>query len=311
MRRCMSRKTSSSSAHTRYLPRRAEPLARARPCDGVDDRLGRQRQAPARVGDLQALDDAPLDEGRELAADRLDLGELGHRRQRTRRRAALRGTACREARRPRGPPATAASRRRRRPAGRRGGARPGPRRSASSGACSRVWSVCGARGSTPWSAVSTSRSSSRRSAEPLADGGVDLAQRAVEALDVLAVAVDLVGLDQVGEDEARRRARAASSPMRGDRRARSWRPGGTRRCRRRRRGRGPCRRRGPATPALVQLLEVASAPAARPRSPCAPRCARTRPARRRTAARSRARPRARRSCASRARWRRPRAARAR
>jgi hypothetical protein len=44
--------------------------------DGVDDGLGRKRQAPARVGDRQPRDDAPLDEGRELAADRLDLGEL-------------------------------------------------------------------------------------------------------------------------------------------------------------------------------------------------------------------------------------------
>jgi hypothetical protein len=44
--------------------------------NGVDDRLGRERQAPARVGDLQPCDDTPLDEGRELAADRLDLGEL-------------------------------------------------------------------------------------------------------------------------------------------------------------------------------------------------------------------------------------------
>ena len=39
-------------------------------------------------------------------------------------------------------------------------------------------------------------------AQPLADRGVDLAQRAVEALDVVAVAVDLVGLHEVGEDEA-------------------------------------------------------------------------------------------------------------
>jgi hypothetical protein len=40
----------------------------------VDDRLGRQGQAPAGIGDLQAREDAPLDEGRELATDGLDLG---------------------------------------------------------------------------------------------------------------------------------------------------------------------------------------------------------------------------------------------
>jgi hypothetical protein len=44
--------------------------------DRVDDRLGGERQAPARIGNRQPRDDAPLDEGRELAADRLDLGKL-------------------------------------------------------------------------------------------------------------------------------------------------------------------------------------------------------------------------------------------
>ena len=46
--------------------------------------------------------------------------------------------------------------------------------------------------------------------QPLPHGRVDLAQRAVEALDVVAVAEDLVGLDEVGEHEARRRARRSA-----------------------------------------------------------------------------------------------------
>ena len=112
-----------------------------------------------------------------------------------------------------GEPAQRRSRRRRR-AGRRGGGRRGPRTTASSGACSRVWSVPGVVGSQPWSAVSTSRSPGRRSSsQPATAASISRSAR-VEALDVLAVPVDLVGLDEVGEHEARRRARAAarSSP---------------------------------------------------------------------------------------------------
>ena len=48
---------------------------------------------------------------------------------------------------------------------------------ASSGAYSRVWSVCGAVGSTPWSAVRISRSSSRSSPSHSATAAVDLDQR--------------------------------------------------------------------------------------------------------------------------------------
>ena len=76
-----------------------------------------------------------------------------------------------------GQPAQARSRRRR-PARRRGGARRGRRTTASSGACSRVWSVCGVAGSQPWSAVRTSRSPSRSSPSQRRDRRVDLAQRA-------------------------------------------------------------------------------------------------------------------------------------
>jgi len=56
----------------------AEPLD-APALDGVDQLLRRTRQRPPRVEDLDALQDAPLDVGRELTTDRLDLGKLGQR----------------------------------------------------------------------------------------------------------------------------------------------------------------------------------------------------------------------------------------
>ena len=49
-----------------------------RPSTASRERLGRERQAPARVEDLQRVERAPLDARGELAADRLDLGQLGH-----------------------------------------------------------------------------------------------------------------------------------------------------------------------------------------------------------------------------------------
>ena len=57
-----------------------EPLD-APPLERVADRAGLERQAPAGVEDVERRQLAPLDDGRELAADRLDLGELGHRSQ--------------------------------------------------------------------------------------------------------------------------------------------------------------------------------------------------------------------------------------
>jgi hypothetical protein len=41
-------------------------------------------------------------------------------------------------------------------------------------------------------------------AQPAGERRVDLTQRVVEALDIVPVSIDLVGLDQVGEDEAAR-----------------------------------------------------------------------------------------------------------
>ena len=47
----------------------------------------------------------------------------------------------------------------------------------------------------------TSRSAGAQPAEPLPHRGVDRLQRAVKTLGVVSVAVDLVGLDEVGEHE--------------------------------------------------------------------------------------------------------------
>ena len=81
IRRCMSRCTSSSSSQTRYLPRRPSALDRGGP-----RRAARPPRAPAARtsagrGSRSAREHAALDARRELAADRLDLGQLGHRAQ--------------------------------------------------------------------------------------------------------------------------------------------------------------------------------------------------------------------------------------
>ena len=60
----------------------------------------------------------------------------------------------------------------------------------------------GVVGSTPWSAVRTRRSSGAEALEPAADRRVDLRAAPVEARDVVAVAVELVGLDEVREHQA-------------------------------------------------------------------------------------------------------------
>ena len=81
-------------------------------------------------------------------------------------------------------------------------------RRASSGACSRVWSVCGERRVAAVVGGHDQQIVARPARQPARQRGVDRAQRAVEAVDVLAVAVDLVGLDQVGEHEP-----SSSSPI--------------------------------------------------------------------------------------------------
>ena len=116
------------------------------------------------------------------------------------------------------------------PAGRRCGRRSQRRQDAPTSAIGPSWAAAGegreqrdvlARvvpagwsGSTPWSAVRTSRSraGSSRSSQPPTAASI-AGERAGEAARVLAVAVELVRVDEVGEHEARRRARRrARSP---------------------------------------------------------------------------------------------------
>ena len=47
--------------------------------ESIGDRLGRRRHRPARVPDVDRLEAPALERGRQLTADRLDLGKLGHR----------------------------------------------------------------------------------------------------------------------------------------------------------------------------------------------------------------------------------------
>jgi hypothetical protein len=51
----------------------------APPLDRGGELVGRERAAPARVEHLELAHDPALDAGRQMAADRLYLGQLGHR----------------------------------------------------------------------------------------------------------------------------------------------------------------------------------------------------------------------------------------
>ncbi len=169
---------------------------------------------------------------------------------------------------------------------------PWPAKAASSGTCSRVWSVPGWSGSQPWSAVTSRRSSAPSRARQAAELVVDAPQRGVEARDVLAVAVELVGVDEVGEDQAGVET-VDQGRRRGQRRlvvgpgVRLVDPAARRRSRR------PCPRRGPGLPRGLERLQVGRARAGRRCSRAGPPCGRSCPARRRTAGRSRGRRRAR------------------
>ena len=77
MRRCMSSVDVVLRLPEEVLAAPAEVLD-APSDERVDERRGRQRLAPPGIGDLQRLQRATLDQRRELAADRLDLGKLGH-----------------------------------------------------------------------------------------------------------------------------------------------------------------------------------------------------------------------------------------
>ena len=195
MRRCISRNSSSSNAAIRYLPRRRSCSTR-RPTSGPSTSFG--ASGAVQRGSLTRYDDEhpPLQARRELAADGLDLGQLGHGGEASRRR------ACQAARARRGRRASARRSRRRRRAGRRGGGRRGRgrrRAAARARACGRCRDAAG-RSRGRRSGRAGRRAAAARASAPTAR--VDLAQRRVEALDVLAVAVDLVGLDQVREHEA-------------------------------------------------------------------------------------------------------------
>ena len=202
-----SRCRSPDSAQIEVLARRGRRRSTTAPAQSASTGAGGSRPRPARSRISASTIVRPSRSGRQLAADRLDLGELRHRNVSARRsgeRLAGQLGASRPASHASALAPTSASG----PSWRRPRA---PAKRASSGACSRVWSVCGAAGSQPWSAVRTSRSSLAQQLEPAADARVDLAQRAVEALDVVAVAVDLVGLDQVREHEPALERRAAAA----------------------------------------------------------------------------------------------------
>ena len=77
IRRCITRWTSSSNDITRYLPRRPSRSI-TRPLSASAIASGGAGLAPARVEHADPLEPAALDGGRQLAADRLYLGELGH-----------------------------------------------------------------------------------------------------------------------------------------------------------------------------------------------------------------------------------------
>ena len=172
---------------------------------------------------------------------------------------------------------------------------PWPAKRASSGTCSRVWSVPGERGvDAVVGGEDQQVALGVEVLEPLPHRRVDLLQRAVEARDVVAVAEDLVGLDEVGEHEAAVELASISSPVAAIAAALveplccSSTPTPLNTC--------PilptvCT----GTPGGLQLLQVRAARRVERDVARAPRCARTPPARRGTAARSRGRRRARRS----------------
>ena len=230
-----------SSSQTRYLPRRPSDSTR-RPRSARSIARGAQRHAPALVEHPHALRaSAPRTRGASWRRIVSTSGSSGMAPSGYERRPGQVGRVAA------GQPAQDATRRRR-PAGRRGGARRDPR-TPPAAARTRACGRCPA-----WSGRSRGRPSARAGrrgaaapATPPTAASIS-AQRAGEALDVLAVAVDLVGLDEVGEHEpvvelAQQRGRRLD-------RARVRRAG-VRRARRRRRRTAPppSPPRAPATPA--------------------------------------------------------------
>ena len=170
-------------------------------------RRGSQRLGTSAGRAISSARAAPLDDRRELAADRLDLGQLGHgvaasaghERRAGQRGGVAAGQPAQHARADVGQRAVvapAAVRRRSAPAAARA-------RGCGRWRASRVAAVVGGEHEQ------VARRAARSSHSPTA-ASISRSAR-VEALDVLAVAVDLVGLDEVREDEAARRARRAAA----------------------------------------------------------------------------------------------------
>ena len=246
------------SSQIRYLPGAAEPLDDARRRSSASTARGCVRAGPARIEDLGAA--------RSSVPRRAAPAGGGSSRPRAARACALASVAQTNESpgQPDEPGPSPASHARRsrphRPAARRGGASGAPRRRASSGTYSRVWSVCGdgqvaaVVGGQDEQVVGPEQRRATR-----ATRGVDLAQGAGEARDVVTVTVDLIGLDQVREHEPASAARgsarsvSASATCVGRARMLDVDP------RRRRTAARPCRPCAPATPSLLELLEVAAA----------------------------------------------------
>ena len=267
MRRCMSRNSSSSKRHDQVLAaaaraaRRAGRRARRAPRRGASGAVQRGSRISADASSMRPSSAARAGGGpsrpRAARASRRELSRAAHGRTASGQRGRSRPASQRSTLAP-----TSASG----PSWRR--AAVAVRSAASSGACSRVWSVPGVRrvaavvGGQDQQVVRRAGRSSQRADRARRSR----AARAWKPCDVLAVAVDLVGLDQVREHEAARRGSSSSAVVAASasrvRRARV-------RLRRR-------RRRRTAAPTLptawtgdavgLQLLEVASAPAARARS---------------------------------------------
>ena len=127
---------------------------------------------------------------------------------------------------------------------------PCPANAASSGTCSRVWSVPGCVGSTPWSAVSDEQVALRvEPLEPLVDGRVDLPAARRGSPRRPCGGRSAGRCPRGWRTRARGRARRSARRRRRQRGRRCRRPGAPRRCRRRRTRRATLPTQWTGTPA--------------------------------------------------------------
>ena len=248
MRRCCAQVHVAVEAPQQVLAAPPETLD-APPAQRVGELRRRQRARPARVEDLDARRScAPSTSGASWRRIVSTSGSSGiaasayerlARQRRRRRPVSQRSTRRADI----GQRAVVARAAERPPAARRASIAP---LSASSGAYSRVWSVpgCGGIDAVVGGERPAGRPRRRRSSQLATRASISRRAR-VEALGVLAVAVDLVGLDQVREDEAVLELARAAPRRRSAPRVRGARVRDARR-RRRRTGRRSCRRRAPA-----------------------------------------------------------------